>query len=151
MDSPSQMMQAHQQLQSQVMQLSSQQNEIAHQLRAVLDTFPQEHAARPISVLANRPSHCDGLCFYCKHKGLIIRVCLRKKEAEATFLRRTVVSAMCGRMPRNWGRMSWTAKFVVNWFFSSATLRPAVTVISNIELHYWSLNLFTHGVLLPTT
>ena len=101
--SPSQIMQAHQQLQSQVMQLSSQLNEIAHQLRAVLDKFPQEHAARPISVLANRPSHCDGLCFYCKHKGLIIRVCLRKKEAEATFLRRTVVSAMCGRMPRNRG------------------------------------------------
>ena len=40
----------YQQLQSQVMQLSSQQNEIAHQLRAVLDTFPQGHVARPISV-----------------------------------------------------------------------------------------------------
>ena len=53
MDSPSQMMQAHQQLQSQVMQLSSQQNEMAHQLRAVLNKFPQGHVARPISLPVN--------------------------------------------------------------------------------------------------
>ena len=56
---PSQMMQAHQQLQAQVMQLSFQQDEIAHQLRAVLDKFPRGHIPRPISVPANRPSHSD--------------------------------------------------------------------------------------------
>ena len=61
MDSPMQMMQAHQQLQSHVLQLSSQQNEMTHQLRAVLDTFPQGHVARPISVPANMPGHRDGL------------------------------------------------------------------------------------------
>ena len=80
MDSPSQMMQAHQQLQAHVMQLSSQQNEIAHQLRAVLDKFPQGHVARPISVPANMPNHRDGLCFVCKHKGHVIRDCRRKRE-----------------------------------------------------------------------
>ena len=77
------MMQAHQQLQSQVMQLSSHQNEMAHQLRAVLYTFPQGNVARPLSVPANMPSHRDGLCFVCKHKGHVIRDCPRKRELYA--------------------------------------------------------------------
>ena len=55
MGSPSQMIQTHQQLQPQVTQLGSQQNEMVHQLRAVLDKFPQGHVARPISVPANIP------------------------------------------------------------------------------------------------
>ena len=80
MDSPLQMMQAHQQLQSQVLQLGSQQNEMANMLRAVLNTFPQGHVVRPISVPANMPSHHDGLCFFCKHKGHVIRDCPRKTE-----------------------------------------------------------------------
>ena len=63
MSSPSQMMQAHQQLQQQVMQRSSQQNEIDHQLRVVLDKFPLGHVARSISVPANIPSHCNVCCF----------------------------------------------------------------------------------------
>ena len=79
MGSPSQMMQAHQLLQSQVMQLSSEQNEMAHQLRAVLDTFSQGLVARPISLPANMPGHRDGLCFLCKHKGHVIRDCPRKE------------------------------------------------------------------------
>ena len=74
------MTQAHQQLQSQVLQLGSQQQEMADQLRAVLDTFPQGHVVRPISVPANMPSHHDGLCFFCKHKGHVIRDCPRKRE-----------------------------------------------------------------------
>ena len=84
MSSASQMMQAHQQLQSQVMQLSSQQNEMVHQPRAVLGKCPQGHVARPISVPAKMPSHCDGLCFFCKHKGHFIRDCPRKRELNAT-------------------------------------------------------------------
>ena len=83
MDSPSHMMQAHQQLQSQVMQLSSQRNEMAHHLRAVLDTFPQGHVARPIYVPVNMPSHRDGLCFFCKHKGHVICDCPRQRELNA--------------------------------------------------------------------
>ena len=84
MDSPLQMMQAHQQLQAQVMQLSSRQNEIAHQLRAVLDKFPQEPVARPISVPANRPSPRYGLCFFCRQKGHFIRDFPRKRESSHT-------------------------------------------------------------------
>ena len=83
MSSPSQMMQAHQQLQTQVMQLCSQQNEMAHQLRAVLDKFPQGHVARPISVPAIRPSHRDIMCLFCKHKGHFIRDCPGKSELNA--------------------------------------------------------------------
>ena len=83
MSSPSQVMQAHQQLQTQVMQLCSQQNEMAHQLRAVLDTFPQGHVSRPISVPYNRPSHRDIVCFFCKHKGHFIRDCPGKSELNA--------------------------------------------------------------------
>ena len=71
-------MPAHQQLQSQVMQLSSQQKEMAHQLRTVLDKCPQGHVARPISVPANMPSH-----LFCKHKGHAIRDCPRKRELNA--------------------------------------------------------------------
>ena len=79
--SPSQMIQTHQQLKSQVMQLGSQQNEMAHQLRAALDTFPQgQYIARPIYVPANMPSHRDGLCFFAKHKGHFIRACPRKRD-----------------------------------------------------------------------
>ena len=70
------MMPAHQQLQSQVMQLSSQQNEMAHHLRAVLNKNPQGHVARPISVPANMPSH-----LFCKHKGHVIRDCPRKRNS----------------------------------------------------------------------
>ena len=78
--SPSKMMQAHQQLQSQVTLLSSQQND---RLRAVLDKLPQGNVARPISVPANIPSHRDGLCLVCKHKGHFIRDCPRKRELNA--------------------------------------------------------------------
>ena len=77
------MMPAHQQLQSQVMQLSSQQKEMAHQLRTVLDKCPQGHVARPISVPANMPSHRGGLCLFCKHKGHVIRDCPRNRELNA--------------------------------------------------------------------
>ena len=83
MNSPSQMMQAHQQLQAHVMQLSSQPNDKAHQLRVVLDKFPQGNIARPIYVPANRPSHRGGLCFLCEHKGHFIRDSPRKRELNA--------------------------------------------------------------------
>ena len=69
MSSPSQIMHAHQQLQTLVMQLSSQQNEISHQLRVVLDTFPQEHVARPISVPANIPSTVMDFASFVSTKG----------------------------------------------------------------------------------
>ena len=75
------MMQAHQQLQAQVM--SSHQNEMAHQLRAVLDTFPQGPVARTVCVPTSRPSQRDGLCFFCEHKGHFIRDCPRKMELNA--------------------------------------------------------------------
>ena len=65
------------------MQLSSRQNEMAYQLRDVLDKYPQGHVARPISVPANTPSHRDGLCFICKHKGHFIRDCPHKRELNA--------------------------------------------------------------------
>ena len=80
MSTPSQIMQAHQQLQAQVMQLSSQQNEMDNQLRAVLDKCPQGHVSRPISMPASKPSHRDGLCFFCKHKGHLIRDCPHKRQ-----------------------------------------------------------------------
>ena len=32
---------------------------------------------------ANIPSHRDGLCFFCKHKGYFIRDCPRKRELNA--------------------------------------------------------------------
>ena len=83
MSTSSLIMQAHQQLQAQVMQLSSQQNEMANQLRAVLDKFPQGHVSRPLSVPANKPSNRDGLCFFCKHKEHFIRDCPRKSELNA--------------------------------------------------------------------
>ena len=78
-----QLMSRQKQLHAQVMQLSSQQNEMTHQLRAVLDRCPQGHATRPISVPVNIPSHRDGLCFFCKHKGHFIRDCPRKRELNA--------------------------------------------------------------------
>ena len=77
-------MQAHQQLQAQVMQVSFRQNEIAHQLRAVLDKFPQGPVARPISVPANSPSPRYGLCFFCRQKGHLIRDCPRTRELSDT-------------------------------------------------------------------
>lgn len=80
---PSQLMQAHRQLQTQVMQLSSQQNQMAHQLQAVLDTFPLGQVGRPISLPANRSSPRDGLCFFCRQKGHFIRDCPRKRDADA--------------------------------------------------------------------
>ena len=84
MTSPSQRMQAHQQLQAQMIQLSSQQSEMAHQLRVALDKVPHGHIDRPIYVPVNRPSlHLDGLCFLCKHKGHVIRDCPRKRELNA--------------------------------------------------------------------
>ena len=70
-----QLMLQQQQLQAQVMLLSSQQSEMAHPLRAV-------HVARPIYEPANRPSHRGGLCFFCKHKGYVIRDCPRKRELD---------------------------------------------------------------------
>ena len=56
---------------------------MAHQLRAVLDRCSQGHVTRLISVPANIPSHRDGLCFFCKHKGHFIRDCPRKRELNA--------------------------------------------------------------------
>ena len=56
---------------------------MAYQLLAVLDKFPQEQVARPISVPANMPSHRDGLCFFCKHNEHVIRDCPRKRELYA--------------------------------------------------------------------
>ena len=66
-----------------MLQLGSQRQEMAHQLRAVLDSFPQGHVVRPIYVPANMPSHHDGLCFFCKHKWHVIRDCPRKRELNA--------------------------------------------------------------------
>ena len=84
-------MQAHQQLQARVM--SSQQNEMAHQLRAVLDTFPQGHVARPVCVPTNRPSQRDGLCFFCKRKGHFNRDCPRKMELNAIQSHKNICDA----------------------------------------------------------
>ena len=86
-------MQAHQQLQTQVMQRSSQQNEMVHHLRAVLDTFPQGHVVRPVSVPTNRPSQRDGLCFFWKHKGHFIRDCPRKMELNAIQSHKNICDA----------------------------------------------------------
>ena len=77
MCTPSQLMQAHRQLQAHVMQLSSQQNEMGHQLQAVLDRFPLGYGAQP------RPSPRDGLCFFCRQKGYFISDCPRKRDADA--------------------------------------------------------------------
>ena len=111
MCTPSQMMHAHRQLQAQVMQLSSQQNEMGHQLQAVLDRFPLGHGAQP------RPSPRDGLCFFCRQKGHFIRDCPRKRDADASGMpeqervpRSTVSSAVSGnQLPSlqwaNWCRL----------------------------------------------
>ena len=103
MCTPSQMMQAHRQLQAQVMQLSSQQNEMGHQLQAVLDRFPLGHGAQPRSLSANIPSPRDGLCFFCRQKGHFIRDCPRKRDADARGMpehesvpRSTVTSPVSG-------------------------------------------------------
>ena len=97
------MMQAHRQLQAQVMQLSSPKNEMGHQLQAVLDRFPLGHGAQPRYLSANRPSPCDGLCFYCRQKGHFIRDCPRKRDADARGMteqesvpRSTVTSSVSG-------------------------------------------------------
>ena len=79
---PSQMRQARQQLQAQVMQLSSQQNEMGHQLQAVLDRFPLGHGAQPRSLSGNIPSPRDGLCFFCRQKRHFVRDCPRKEGVE---------------------------------------------------------------------
>ena len=78
-----QLMSRQKHLHAQVMQPSSPQNEMAHQLRAVLDKCSQGYVTRLLSVPANIPSHRDGLCFFCKHKGHFIRDCPRKRELNA--------------------------------------------------------------------
>ena len=66
---------------------------MAHQLRAVLDTFPQGHVARPVPVPTNRPSQRDGLCFFCKRKGHFIRDCPRKMELNAIQSHKNICDA----------------------------------------------------------
>ena len=88
-----QLMSRQKQLHAQVIQLSSQQNQMAHHLQAVLDRCPQGHVTRPISVPAIRPSHRDGLCFFCKHKRHFIRDCPRKRELNAIQSHKNICAA----------------------------------------------------------
>ena len=117
MCTPSQMMQAHRQLQAQAMQLSSQENEMGHQLQAVLERIALGHGMQPRSQYANRPSPRGGLCFFCRQKGNFIRDCPRKRDADARGMYEqervpwsTVYSAVSGNwLPSlqwaNWWRL----------------------------------------------
>lgn len=82
-----QVLQSQQQLQSQVMQLASQQCQTASQLQAVLDQLAgQPRLPAPVMPTrrsVTRPNPRDGLCFFCKEHGHFIRECPKKRLVDS--------------------------------------------------------------------
>ena len=85
--------QMQQQLQTQVMQLASQQCQTAVQMQVVIDQLPSlagqpqlAAPARPAS--STRPNPQDGSCFYCREQGHFIKECPKKRAPSKRCNRR---------------------------------------------------------------